>query len=95
MELVLLFGTIIGKRHVAVAADILVSVAGVAFIETRGAVQWFFPITHTVVWIHFQEYYSETVFPIWGSVLYLVGGCTVLTVVCLIAARKYVLSRIE
>ena len=50
---------------------------------------WVFPMPHTVPWLHYEEYLSAMVFPMWASYLYLGGGCAALVTACFVAARRY------
>jgi hypothetical protein len=43
---------------------------GVAVTSTKASLMWFFPMPHSIVWLHFNEYYREKILPLWCSYAY-------------------------
>lgn len=70
---VMLLASLYGKKTVAFWG-IMISVAiGIVFCAINSKWMWLFPISHSIIWIHYQEYYREYIFSPWISASLLVG----------------------
>ena len=87
--LILLFFTIIGHKPIGVLINAILIAGGTICCAAKIDLQWCFPMSHTISWIHFSEYLRKMQYPIWKSQLYLYGSVTVLFVLCLVFARQY------
>ena len=70
----LLFASLYAKKKLTLWIEVALIAAGTAFAALRSPLVWLFPSGHTIVWLHYQNYYRQYVFPIWGSILFFLGG---------------------
>ena len=89
LALVLLFMTIMGHKEAGVLTDIFLIVGGTVCCAAKIDLQWFFPMAHTIPWIHFSEYLSKMKYPLWKSQLYLYGIVFLMFILCIVFSRKY------
>ena len=89
LAMVILLSFLARKKYAGILADGFLIILGAVTCEVKLPAMWVFPMAHTVPWLHYEEYLSAMVFPMWGSYLYLAGGCAVLVAACLGMARRY------
>lgn len=89
LSLVLLYTALYNKKKAGIFIDGFLLILGAVTCEVRMDAMWLLPMAHTIPWVHFETYLDKEVFPVTGSYLYLLGGCAVLTVLCLAASGKY------
>lgn len=66
---VLLWATLYGKKLIGFWL-ILSSIAiGIAVCFARIKWMWLFPVCHSILWVHYQDYYREYVFSPWVSLM--------------------------
>ena len=78
----MLFGAIIGKETMAMIAGTAVTVVGGSAIYFGGSFKWIFPLAHIEFGLHYNSFFSDINFPLWGSVLYLLMLVIGLFVLC-------------
>ena len=83
--ILMLFGAIIGKQTLTMIAGTAVTVVGGSAIYFGGNFKWLFPLAHIEFGLHYNSFFSDINFPLWGSVLYLL----LLTVGLLVLCRQY------
>lgn len=79
--LLILLGTVIGKRIPTVTAAAALSVTGGAVVRFGGA-SWLFPMIHTQFGMHYNSLLSTVYFPLWDSLIYLLLLAAVLAALC-------------
>lgn len=77
------------RKYAGILVNGFLIILGAVTCEVKMQVMWIFPMAHTVSWLHYEEYLSKMIFPMWASYLYLAGGCLGLTVGCIKAEKGY------
>lgn len=85
---VILFFSILRRKIIGIIADFLIVFLGSALSSVSSGLQWIFPLSHTVSWVHFSEVASEQVFPIEYSIVYMLAINLVLTVLIIVFSKK-------
>ncbi|MCH5275407.1 MAG: hypothetical protein J1E65_06170 [Lachnospiraceae bacterium] len=84
--ILLLFYTFNAKKvGVTVAAGIIAFGSALGMIKSSG--MWIFPMAHTMVSLHFTDYFRKPIMPLKTSFLYFVCAIVVLLVVSLLAIK--------
>lgn len=65
-----LLGTIIGKRFWTILIGMAMTVIGGLAIYFNAALRWLFPLVHVEYGLHYNSLFSQTYFPVWGSIAY-------------------------
>ncbi len=86
---VLLLFTIIRKRWLGLIINFIILAGGVVTTAAKSRFMWFFPMAHTIPWLHYREYYRKQVFPLWGSYLYLTAFVLLLLMLSIIFAHRF------
>lgn len=88
LSLVLCLGKVMQKKHAGFFCCLGLMGCGMITISTGKSVMWFFPMAHTIVWLHYQELYRKQTFPVGLS--YVIFCCIIglLVGVNLILVRK-------
>ena len=60
----------IGKRTAGIAVTGAVICIGSAFAETQSSLKWFFPVSHTLSWMHYDSVYNLQYFDVRLSFFY-------------------------
>lgn len=68
---VILLGSSYGKKKLAVGAWIITIMLGMATTSLKITVQWIFPSSHAILWIHYDCYFRAVRFPVACSALIL------------------------
>lgn len=89
LALVVLFFTMLNHKLAGLLIDGALILTGTVACGFRLEGMWAFPMTHTISWLHYTEYFSEPVFPIWGSYLYFSVLIVILAAGSLIAGKRY------
>lgn len=63
-----LFKILTNRSGLAVAVAVIA--AGVVTTSLYSDLRWAFPMSNTIVWLHYTEILSEPIYPIWASFLY-------------------------
>ena len=61
---------------------------GTALCAIKTSFMWLTPMAHSIVWLHFTEYFRSNVVEIWKSALYFGIGIVLLIVLCFLVLRK-------
>ena len=93
ISLIMLFFTITNKKIVGILFSGVIIIAGSATSIIGSSFRWIFPMAHTISWIHYDRFFSDMVFPMWGSYLYLGIGIVLLIVMCVLFRKKYQVGR--
>lgn len=89
MALVILLMFLINKKYAGIIINGILVVAGALTCQMEVEWMWFFPVAHTIPWLHYEKYLDETVFPIRWSYLGLSGAGVMLIFLCFMAGKNY------
>ena len=89
LVLILLLSALCNKKAAGVLTDFFLVVAGTVTSSVQMKSMWFFPMAHTIPWLHYEAYLSREVFPLAGSYIYFIAGCIVLVICCMAVSGKY------
>lgn len=89
LALVLLLCAVLQKKLLGLLTDVLLILAGILACEIRSVFMWFFPMAHTIIWLHHTAYTSEQTMPLAGSYLYLGMLNVMLAATAIGICRKY------
>lgn len=68
-------GFVAGKRKIVGIIQIIILFVGMWLIFLRNKMMWFFPQSHSILWIHFDKYFKQTNFsPLFSFMILFVGG---------------------
>ena len=77
-SLAMLLASIYGKKTLTFWVVMISIAVGIVFCAVKSKWMWVFPVSHSILWIHFQNYYRKYVMSPWISILIfgvlLVGG---------------------
>lgn len=62
--------------------------SGTGLVLLNSPWMWLLPCAHTLVWTHHTEYFSDVVFPEWGSLLYFLVVIALMGAITLWQARR-------
>lgn len=77
---IMLMFTALGKRSLGLFTAVLVLLAGTASCALEKDIQWLFPVSHMVIWIHYTEITRKAVYAVWKSYAYfllVIGACLI------------------
>ena len=89
LALIVLFFAMMNHKLAGLLADGILILAGTVACGFRLEGMWLFPMAHTIGWLHYTEYFSEPVFPLWGSYVYFLVLIILLAAGSLAAGKKY------
>lgn len=85
---VLLWSTLYGKKLIGFWGVLSSIAVGIALCSAKIKWMWLFPVCHSILWIHYQDYYREYVFSPWVSLLLFIICVVVFFVLILRKAKK-------
>lgn len=73
---VLLLFSLYGKKLIGLCVDVLLISVGIGLAALKVKGMWLLPVSHTILWLHYQRYYREYVFsPTWSvCILFVLVG---------------------
>lgn len=89
LALILFFFTIMNKKVIGILVACMLIIVGSVLCAMRIKEMWYFPMAHTVTWLHYSEYLSEEVMPLKYSYGYLLVMICLLTVGCVCNRKRY------
>ena len=93
LGLILLLMSLINKKNIGIIIDCFVVILGVFSCAGGSTIKWMFPMAHAIPWLHFEAYFSEQIFPMWGSYVYFLVIILVLGTVCFSVVKRYEVGR--
>ena len=69
---ILLLSKMVYQKKAGVVAASIIIILGAVFCSFRSDPMWVFPMSHSVVWLHYTEYLREEVLPIHVSYIYMI-----------------------
>lgn len=87
--LLLLFFSLIKRKTMGFVLCGFIISMGTALCSVKTKLMWSMPMANSIIWLHYTEYFSEPVMPLWFSVCYLCTAVLVLMVLCFYAIRKF------
>lgn len=88
MALIVLFFRIIGKKMIGFIIDVGILVLGFTLCRLTSSIKWVFPLSHTLIGVHFEEISSHPIFPIEYSYLYFGVLIVVLLIMSICFSKK-------
>lgn len=85
----LLCSALIGKRKGGNLLTGFIIAAGTAMSSVGSAAMWFFPMAHSVTWVHFTKYKRKPVFPLSDSYILFVFAVLILLAVAFYTVRRF------
>lgn len=89
LSMVLLLSSLYAKKNIGILADAFLIIAGTLTTSIKSKLMWLFPMAHTLPGVHYSKYFSQAIFPIEGSYIYLAAGSGILFLCCAVSAKKY------
>lgn len=89
LALVLLFFALLNHKLSGILMDGIIITAGAISCASRTRYMWFLPMSHTITWLHYTEYFCKEVFPMVGSYLYFIMINLCLILFCIFASKRY------
>lgn len=87
--LVVLLATILNRRVIGMIVTLIIIVLGEAASILESKFMWLLPMPHSLSWIHFRDFISRPVFPLWLSYVVLLGTALLLAIMCIVFRKKY------
>lgn len=85
---VLLWATLYGKKLIGFWGVLSSIAVGIALCSAKIKWMWLFPVCHSILWIHYQDYYREYVFSPWISLIIFIVSVTIFLIFILKKAKK-------
>lgn len=85
---VLLWSALYGKKLIGFWGVLSSIAVGIALCSAKIKWMWLFPVCHSILWIHYQDYYREYVFSPWLSLLLFVVFVITFFILILRKAKK-------
>lgn len=89
LALVLFLFTLLNHKNWGIFLDGMIILLGMVSCALHLDIMWGFPMAHTVLWLHYTEYLSEEVYPLYASYLYFGIIDILLTAACIAVRKKY------
>lgn len=89
LSLVIILFSIMNRKWLGILIDGVLIFMGAVTCSLRIQLMWCFPMAHTVIWLHYSEYYSKPLFPPEWSCLYFGVILVVLITVSILLRKKY------
>lgn len=86
---ILLLSSLLNKKRIGIFINVLFIACGAASSALRLKSMWFFPMANSILWLHFREYLTKEIFPVYGSYVYFVMLNFVLLILCFVFADRY------
>ncbi|MCR5677066.1 MAG: hypothetical protein K6G13_03440 [Agathobacter sp.] len=83
-----MIGFAYGKKSVVDCIQMILLFAGIASLFIRNELTWLFPVSHSILFIHFTKYYKAALFSPYLSFVLLFGFGTLLYVMSYIRMKK-------
>lgn len=94
LAMILLLFTLMNKKLSGILLDGFLIILGTIGCALRTRWMWGFPMAHTIPWLHYTEYLSKPVFPLFGSYLYFLILDIGVFISCLIISKYYQAGRL-
>ena len=95
LVLILYLFKLLHVKSAGLIAVFIIIGLGVATCSLKTSAMWYFPMSNTIVWLHYTEILREPVVPIWRSYFYFAASISVLTAVNIAALKKLQFTNIE
>lgn len=89
LAMLLLVFSLVKKKIAGIFLDGILILLGTIVCAGRMAYMWVFPMAHTITWLHYAEYQSEPVQPLFHSYLYFGVINAVLIVLSIVMSKRY------
>ncbi len=70
ISLILIFFRVLYMKTAGIAAAFAMVGGGIVTMSLNTGLKWFFPLSHVILWNHYQEALRKPIMPLWASYLY-------------------------
>ncbi len=95
LSMVLLVFGIYGQRKMGIITVYTLMLAGIVCCNLSGSVKWLFPMSHSIIWLHFTEVLRKPIMPPLYSYLYLSVTILALAVIGFFGLRRMNFDRVD
>ncbi len=95
LALVMMLFNLLKKKKTGILVVGSIIALGMTFNAINSAVQWFFPMSNTILWQHYQEYFKKPVKSLLYSYMYFVIVIVVLIAINLFVLKKYTIDSVQ
>lgn len=88
LAMILLLFHVLNLRKLGVPTAISVIAIGSALGIFEGSGMWYFPMAHTMIYLHFTKHLREPVMSLYNSYMYFITVIFVILVMCLVMVRR-------
>lgn len=92
---VMLFASLYGRKVLGFWIVMLSIAAGIVLCSVKTKWMWLFPVSHSILWIHFQDYYRQYVFPPILSLIVLLVLIVIVYAAVALAAKRIDIDRLR
>lgn len=85
----LILASIVNKRKLGNLFSVFLITGGAALCSIHSQWMWLFPMSHTVVWLHFTKFLRKEVLPLYVSYFIFIISCTVLCIISFLILKRY------
>lgn len=89
LAMLLLVFSLIKKKIAGIFLDGILILLGTIVCAGRMVYMWIFPMAHTITWLHYAEYQSKPILPLFNSYLYFVAINVVLIILSIVMSKHY------
>ena len=86
---IIFFFALIHQKYIGFLVDGILIFAGVVTSELHMQSMWYFPLAHTVQWLHYTEYISVPIVSMRSSYTYFGIILTILMIGCVAIRKRY------
>lgn len=92
LGLILTAFSVCGKKSAGIISCGAVAAAGAALCSLKSDLMWIFPMSNSIVWLHFTEFRREPISPLYYSIIYFAAGIGLLMIFSLIKVKGIIVS---
>ena len=87
--MILLAFTVAKRKAAGMIVCGLLIVLGSIFCSSHTKMMWIFPMSHSIVWMHYTEFLREPVFPLLYSALYFAAVVLTALLLCIVLLKRF------
>ncbi len=88
LSIILMIFKLLSFKSAGLFASLGIIALGTATCAIKAKSMWFFPMSNTIIWLHYTEILREPIVPIWYSYAYFGVIIIALLIVCVILAKR-------
>ncbi len=87
LSMILLFFHILNLKKAGIASAVSIIAAGSALGIFKSPGMWFFPMAHTMIYLHYTQYLKKTIMKLQSSFFYFIIIIAILLFICLFSVK--------